>query len=148
MATDLKIQKAFLDGISLIWNTMFTQFGYISLLDEENTSTNVYGETTEKSYFEPIKLAILVRTDFEQGSDPVEDVKVDAVIKIPAKELIEAGLVTKEYVKDSEIEKLRKAKITYGGVVYLVSKVHPRVLIADTWHIYDFYCYRDKVRVC
>lgn len=144
MSTDFKIQKAFLDGIELVFSTIFTQYCYVSLMDEFGTMTNIYGESTDKVYTDPIPLVAKVSTDFSLEGELPSDIKVDAFIKVPTKQLLKAGLITKEYVTEEELEKLRKAKFTYGGIDYLVSYIQPKTLIADIWHFYDFYCYVDK----
>ena len=85
---DLSIQKAFLDGIDEIYTALFTDSIYFSFLDEDETEINVYEESREKKYTEPVKLVGRVNTSFEQGGEYVEGINIDAVITIPTKQLI------------------------------------------------------------
>ena len=138
---DLSIQKAFLDGIDEIYSALFTDSIYFSFLDEDATEVNVYEESREKKYTEPVKMVGRVNTSFEQGGEYVEGIKIDAIITIPTKQLI-----TKKIPCDTkeDLELLRKGVFTYGGMQFLVDKVSPRTLVADKWQLYDFYCSVDK----
>lgn len=139
---DLSIQNAFLDGIEEIFSTMFTNRLYLSLLDEEGTTVNVYGESSdEKMYLSPIQLIGRIQTTFTQGEDPVEAVNIDAVITIPTKQLITHQI---PHQTESDLETLKKAKFAYDGFEYLVDKVVPKTLVTDKWQMYDFMCHKDK----
>lgn len=138
---DLSIQNAFLDGIEEIYSTLFTDSVYFSYLDEDMTETNVYGESREKRYLTPIKLVGRVNTSFEKGNEYVEGINIDCVITIPTKQLITYNIPCET---EEDFEVLRKGMFTYGSIQYLVTKVSPRTLIADKWHLYDFHCSVDK----
>lgn len=139
---NLEIQNAFLDGIEEIYSIMFTDRLFLSLMDEENTVTNVYDETPEKVYHEPIQLIGRIRTSVEQGENPVESLQVDAVITLPTKQLI-SNEITHETWED--LETLRKGKFKYDDIEYLVNEVRPNTLVADKWQMYNFYCSKDKL---
>lgn len=137
-----EIQNAFLDGLEEIYHIMFTDEIQFRFLDESSTNTNVYKETSNKVYSsDPIQLIGRVRTTFEQGELPVEDIQVDAIISIPTKQLI-----TKEIAHETEqdLEVLKKGLFSYKGIDYIVDKVTPKTLVADKWHIYDFQCRIEK----
>ena len=136
-----EIQNAFLDGLEEAYTIMFTDKINLSLLDEESTRTNVYDETTEKVYKPPIPVVGRITTTSTQGEDPIEGVRLDAVITIPTKQLITKQI---PHQTDKDLEILKKAKFSYGGFEYLVEKVTPRTLVADMWHMYDFNCRVDK----
>lgn len=138
---DLSIQNAFLDGIEEIFSIMFTDRLQLRLLDEESTQTNIYEETTNKVYLDPIQLIGRIQTTFTQGENPVESVQIDAVITIPTKQLI-----TKEIPHETEedLETLKKGKFAYDGFEYLVEKVVPKTLVADKWQMYSFECRVEK----
>lgn len=138
---DLEIQNAFLDGIEEIFSIMFTDRLQLSLLDEEETEVNIYDETTNKVYLDPIQLIGRIRTTFTQGENPVEGVNVDAVITVPTKQLITKGI---PHTTDENLETLKKGKFSYDGIEYLVEKVVPKTLVADKWQMYDFNCRVDK----
>ncbi len=138
---DLEIQKAFLDGIEEIFSIMFTDRLQLSLLNEEETETNIYDESLSKEYLDPISLIGNIKTTFTQGSDPIEGVNVDAVITIPTKQLITNQI---PHQTDEDLETLKKGKFSYDGFEYLVEKVVPKTLVADKWQMYDFMCRIDK----
>ena len=138
---DLEIQNAFLDGIEDIFSVMFTDRLKLRLLNEEATQTNIYEETTDKVYFDPIPLIGRIQTTFTQGENPVESVQIDAVITIPTKQLITNKI---PHETDSDLETLKKAKFAYDGFEYLVEKVAPKTLIADKWQMYTFECRVEK----
>ena len=135
------IQNAFLDGINEIFTTMFTDQIEVFLLDEENTKTNVYKETANKKYLEPVRVAGEINTTFAQGENVVEGIEIDALIRVPTKQ-IQASGIPHETLED--LETLRKSKVRFAGVEYLVHKVTPKTLIAEIWHFYDFACLVDK----
>ena len=139
---NLEIQNAFLDGIEEIYSIMFTDRLFLSLMDEENTVTNVYDETPEKIYHEPIQLIGRIRTSVEQGENPVESLQVDAVITLPTKQLISNEIAHETW---EDLETLRKGKFKYEDIEYLVNEVRPNTLVADKWQMYNFYCSKDKL---
>lgn len=134
---DLSIQNAFLDGIEEVYSIMFTNRIKFSLLDEEATSVNVYEETLNKKYLDPIQLIGRVQTTFTQGTEPIESVQIDATITIPTKQLITNNI---PHTTESDLETLRRGKFEYDGFEYLVEKVVPKTLVADKWQMYDFMC--------
>ena len=138
---DLEIQNAFLDGIEEIFSIMFTDRLQLRLLDENSTKANIYGETTDKVYLDPIPLVGRIQTTFEQGENPVEGVQIDAVITIPTKQLITNQI---SHQTDRDLETLKRAKFLYDDFEYLVEKVVPKTLVADKWQMYDFKCRVDK----
>lgn len=138
---NLEIQNAFLDGIEEVFSIMFTDRLNLSLMDEEDTITNVYGETKKKQYLSPIPLIGKIITTFTQGENPVESVGVTAVITIPTKQLITKGI---PHSTEKDLETLRKGKFEYDGIEYLIEKVVPKTLVADKWQLYDFNCSVDK----
>lgn len=138
---DLDIQNAFLDGIEELFSIMFTDRLNLSLLNEEDTVVNIYDETTNKVYHDPIQLIGRIKTTFTQGEDPVEGVQTDAVITIPTKQFITKQI---PHQTDADLETLKKGKFSYDGIEYLVDKVTPKTLVADKWQMYDFNCRVEK----
>ena len=120
---------------------MFTDRLYLSLMDEEKTKVNIYDESPQKVYTDPIQLVGRIKTTFAQGENPVEGVQCDAVITIPTKQLITKGI---PHQTESDLETLKKAKFEYDGGEYLVEKVTPKTLVADKWQMYDFNCRVEK----
>ena len=138
---DLSIQNAFLDGIEEIFSIMFTDRLLFSLLDEEETYTNVYDETLDKVYLDPVQLIGRIQTTFTQGENPVESVQTDAVITIPTKQLITKQI---PHQTREDLEILKKGKFSYDGFEYLVDRVVPKTLVADKWQMYEFRCHINK----
>ena len=141
LMADLEIQNAFLDGIEEIFSIMFTDRLYLSLLYEEETSLNIYDETSDKVYKDSIQLIGRIKTTFEQGEDPVESVQTQAVVTIPTKQLITKNI---PHQTEHDLETLKKGKFSYDGFEYLIDKVRPKTLVADKWQMYDFECHIDK----
>lgn len=139
---DLEIQNAFLDGIEEIFSIMFTDRLKLSLMNEELTVTNVYDETAEKVYHDPIQMIGRIRTSVEQGENPVEGIQFDAIVTIPTKQLITHEI---PHEKWEDLETLRKGKFKYDDIEYLVNEVRPNTLVADKWQMYNFYCSKDKL---
>lgn len=135
------IQRAFLDGTEEIYEVLFTDRLKFSLLNEEETKYNVYGETVNKVYHDPVQLVGRVQTTFDQGENPIEGIQVDAVITIPTKQLMRNDL---SHEQEEDLETLRKGKFAYGGFEYLIHEVKPRTFIADKWHTFAFVCSVDK----
>ena len=135
---DVKIADAFLKGMETIFKTMFTESIELYLLNEYGTKTNIYDETEKKLYKTPIELAGKIITTFEKGEEPIEGIKVDAVVSIPTKQLIDTQV---SHSTPQDLETLKKAKIVYGSTTYLVDLVKPKTLIADVWQVYDFVCH-------
>lgn len=139
---DLEIQNAFLDGIEEIFSIMFTDRLQLSLLNEEDTSVNVYEESSEKVYYDPIQLIGRIQTNFVKGEHPNEGVLSDAIITIPTKQLISKGVPHQTL---NDFETLKKGKFSYDGFEYLIDLVEPSTLVADKWQMYKFTC-RDKAK--
>ena len=136
-----EIQNAFLDGLEEIFTIMLTDKINLSLLDDESTIVNVYDEASEKVYKPHIQLVGRITTNFTQGENPIEGVQIDAVITIPTKQLISNQIPHKS---ESDLETLKKGKMSYGDFEYLIEKVKPKTLVADMWQMYDFYCRVEK----
>lgn len=135
------IQKAFLDGIELVFSLMFTQKCKMYFLDEVSTVRNVYDETPLKVYGEPIDLVAKVIYNHPKGDEPEETVIRKATIKIPTKQFITNDI---GFMYESDWEKFRKAKFSYEGCEYLVDAVKPMTMVADIWQFFEFYCTEDK----
>lgn len=139
---DLEIQNAFLDGIEEIYSIMFTDRLMLSLMNEELTVTNVYDETPDKIYYDPIQLIGRIKVSVEQGENPVENLQVDAVITIPTKQLMTYEIPHENW---EDLETLRKGKFKYDDIEYLIDEIRPTTLVADKWQMYNFYCSKDKL---
>lgn len=135
------IQKAFLEGINEVFSIMFTQHCFLYLLDEENTVTNIYDETTKKVYGEPYEIAAKVIYDHPKGEEPEETVIRKATITVPTKQFIDNEI---PFLFEEDWECLRKAKFVYEGTAYLVDVVKPKTLVADVWQFFEFSCTEDK----
>jgi hypothetical protein len=134
---DLSIQNAFLDGLEEVFAIMFTDRLQFQLLDEESTNLNIYDETSEKVYHDPIQLIGRIQVNFIKGENPNEGVLSDATITIPTKQLITHN-IPHQTLEDFEI--LKRGKFSYDGFEYSVDLVEPRTLVADKWHTYAFIC--------
>lgn len=131
------IKKAFEDGMDELFRTMFTETVYLYPLDEEATKTNVYEETTEKVYKKPFVLTAQPVLTREHGDGVEQTIEQTSKFVFPNKQLVEAGV---PHLTDADLETLQKWAIVFQGYVFLVDKVVPRTMVADTFLFYDFRC--------
>lgn len=136
------IAEEFLDGIQEVYSVLMTNQIFLKLLDEKNTVTNIYDETTAKQYLTPIQLVGKFALSNEQGEQPVEGVQEYVTATIPAKELIDKSVPH----TPQDYDTLRKGVIHYKGVDYEIVDVRPTVNIDDCFQFYTFQCEKPKVR--
>ena len=137
-----RISEEFLDGIYEVYSTLMTNQIFLKLLDEDSTDTNVYEETTQKKYLDPIQLVGKFALSMEQGEQVVEGIQDYVTATIPTKSLLDNNVdITPE-----NYETLKKGAISYKGVDYNIVQVRPIVNIDDVFQFYVFYCEKPKVR--
>lgn len=138
------IQEAFLEGIEEVYSIMFTQHCFIHFLDEEQTQTNdLYGETKEKVYKEPIEIVAKIEQFPNKGESEEETILRKATITVPTKQFLDKEIPC---LFESDWEELRKVKFSYEGTEYLVNVVKPKTLVADIWQFFEFKCTEGKQR--
>ena len=137
-----RISEEFLDGIYEVYSTLMTNQIFLKLLDEDSTDTNVYEETTQKKYLDPIQLVGKFALSMEQGEQVVEGIQDYVTATIPTKSLLDNNVdITPE-----NYETMKKGAISYKGVDYNIVQVRPIVNIDDVFQFYVFYCEKPKVR--
>lgn len=137
-----RLSDEFLDGIYEVFSIMMTDQIFLKLLDEKNTVSNIYKETSKKNYLEPIQLVGKFSLAKEQGEQVVEGLQDYATATIPTKSLLDKGVdITPDNYKT-----LEKGVISYDGVDYLIKQVTPRTNIDNVFQFYVFYCEKPKVR--
>lgn len=141
---DLDIQEAFLEGLEEVFSIMFTDRCNILLLDDRKTKTNIYGESKTKVYKEPIPLVCKVVLSTEKEENPHFSNKVSAVITVPTRQFITNEIA---HTSKEDLELLEKAAFEYDGLMFEVSKVNPKTMVADMWQIYEFSCIMPKVQL-
>lgn len=137
-----RLSEEFLDGIYEVFSLMLTDQIFLKLLDEKNTVTNVYEETSNKKYLEPLQLVGKVSLDVSQGEQVVEGNQDSAQFTIPAKSLLLKGVDLSPNSYDS----LEKGVISYKGVDYDIKQVKPTTNIDDVFQFYVFSCEKPKTR--
>lgn len=137
-----RLNEEFLEGIYEVYSTLMTNQIFLKLLDEDSTDTNVYEETTQKNYLDPIQLVGKFALSMEQGEQVVEGIQDYVTATIPTKSLLDnnVGITPENY------ETLKKGAISYKGVDYNIVQVRPIVNIDDVFQFYVFYCEKPKVR--
>lgn len=137
-----RLSEEFLEGIYEVYSTLMTNQIFLKLLDEDSTDTNVYEETTQKKYLDPIQLVGKFALSMEQGEQVVEGIQDYVTATIPTKSLLDnnVDITPKNY------ETLKKGAISYKGVDYNIVQVRPIVNIDDVFQFYVFYCEKPKVR--
>ena len=137
-----RLSEEFLEGIYEVYSTLMTNQIFLKLLDEDSTDTNVYEETTQKKYLDPIQLVGKFSLSMEQGEQVVEGIQDYATATIPTKSLLDNNVdITPE-----NYETFKKGAISYKGVDYNIVQVKPIVNIDDVFQFYVFYCEKPKVR--
>ena len=137
-----RLSEEFLEGIYEVYSTLMTNQIFLKLLDEDSTDTNVYEETTQKKYLDPIQLVGKFALSMEQGEQVVEGIQDYVTATIPTKSLLDNNVdITPE-----NYETLKKGAISYKGVDYSIVQVRPIVNIDDVFQFYVFYCEKPKVR--
>ena len=137
-----RLSEEFLEGIYEVYSTLMTNQIFLKLLDEDSTDTNVYEETTQKKYLDPIQLVGKFALSMEQGEQVVEGIQDYVTATIPTKSLLDNNVdITPE-----NYETLKKGAISYKGVDYNIVQVRPIVNIDDVFQFYVFYCEKPKVR--
>lgn len=137
-----RLNEEFLEGIYEVYSTLMTNQIFLKLLDEDSTDTNVYEETTQKNYLDPIQLVGKFALSMEQGEQVVEGIQDYVTATIPTKSLLDNNVdITPE-----NYETLKKGAISYKGVDYNIVQVKPIVNIDDVFQFYVFYCEKPKVR--
>ena len=137
-----RLNEEFLEGIYEVYSTLMTNQIFLKLLDEDSTDTNVYEETTQKKYLDPIQLVGKFALSMEQGEQVVEGIQDYVTATIPTKSLLDNNVdITPE-----NYETLKKGAISYKGVDYNIVQVKPIVNIDDVFQFYVFYCEKPKVR--
>ena len=137
-----RLSEEFLEGIYEVYSTLMTNQIFLKLLDEDSTDTNVYEETIQKKYLDPIQLVGKFALSMEQGEQVVEGIQDYVTATIPTKSLLDNNVdITPE-----NYETLKKGAISYKGVDYNIVQVRPIVNIDDVFQFYVFYCEKPKVR--
>lgn len=137
-----RLNEEFLEGIYEVYSTLMTNQIFLKLLDEDSTDTNVYEETTQKKYLDPIQLVGKFALSMEQGEQVVEGIQDYVTATIPTKSLLDKNVdITPE-----NYETLKKGAISYKDVDYNIVQVRPIVNIDDVFQFYVFYCEKPKVR--
>lgn len=137
-----RLSEEFLDGIYEVYSTLMTNQIFLKLLDEDSTDTNVYDETVQKKYLDPIQLVGKFALSMGQGEQVVEGIQDYVTATIPTKSLLDNNVdITPE-----NYDTLKKGAISYKGVDYNIVQVRPIVNIDDVFQFYVFYCEKPKVR--
>ena len=138
MAQDLSIQKAFLDGMKELWDTVFTTVDLV-LLDTDNTIINeVYGEVVgDKIYLPPLTLPAKVDLSLHELSDYTEGKSYNATFRFPTKVFLDNNI---DLSVKKGLDILRKAKIEYQGAEYEIQDIKPQTNIQGVYLFYQFLC--------
>ena len=142
MTVAQRISDDFLEGVYEVFSTLMTNQIFLKLLDEDNTATNIYGETLNKQYKEPIQLVGKFSLSIEQGEQVVEGLQSYATVTIPTKSLLDNEVD----VSPENYETLEKGVIIYKDVEYAIKKVVPTTNIDDVFQFYVFHCEKPKIR--
>lgn len=140
----LEIQEAFLEGIDLVFSTMFTKRCKLLLWNSKaNSVSNVYKESRvmDKSYLPPIDVTaklVLTTQDVEQT---IENTKRKAVITLPTKVLIDNNI---PFRTQNDLLNLEKSMFYIDGIFYVADVLNPKVFVGNIHQMYEFICHPVK----
>ena len=137
-----RISEEFLDGIYEIFSILMTDQIFLKLLDDKSTVTNIYEETKQKKYLEPIQLVGKFSLSRSQGEEVVEGTQDYVTATIPTKSLLENNVD----ISPQNYATLEKGVIQYDGVEYEIKQVIPKTNIDNVFQFYVFYCEKPKTR--
>lgn len=137
-----RISEDFLEGIYEIYSILMTDQIFLKLLDENSTVTNIYGETKQKKYLEPIQLVGKFSLSISQGEEYVEGNQDCVTATIPTKSLLDKDID----ISPQNYSTLEKGVIYYDGVDYEIKQVKPVTNIDNVFQFYVFYCEKPKTR--
>lgn len=137
----MRIKDQFLKGIQKIYELLGTTGIQLCMLDTQKTEVNVYNESPEEIYKDPVNITGSVSIIKTEGEESVEYVQEIAIFTIPTKEFIDNNISYSTY---SAVKELEKAKIVYSGTSYSIDRVEPKDFVDSTFQEYAFYCKRKK----
>lgn len=137
-----RLSEEFLEGIYEVFDILMTDQIFLKLLDEKNTVSNIYKETVNKKYFEPIQLVGKFSMTVEQGEEVVEGTQDYVTVTIPTKSLLDNNVD----ITPQNYDTLEKGVIVYKDVEYTIAKITPKTNIDDVFQFYVFYCEKPKTR--
>lgn len=137
-----RISEEFLEGIFEVFATMMTDQIFLKLLDEKTTVTNIYEESKQKKYLEPIQLVGKFSLSRSQGEEVVEGNQDYVTANIPTKSLLDNHVD----ISPKNYSTLEKGVIHYDGVDYEIKQVRPTTNIDGVFQFYVFYCEKPKTR--
>lgn len=133
---DKDIQNAFIDGINEVFEIMFTDRVKLLLMSDE-TEVNIYQESKDKKYLDPIFIVAKVSLTKEEGEEPVQVNQVSATLRVPVKQFIKNNI---PFSSDDDMRHLEKSLIEYDGFIFEVDSVKPDTMVADIWQVFVFKC--------
>lgn len=141
---DKSIRKDFVDGVQEIFTTLFNDGsedndGIFYYALSNKTTTNVYGETRDKVYKQPILLVASAHLTPTQGQQDTESVKDVARFTVPLKSLQENNLG----VTNNDLAEMRRGLIKFHDVFYLIDNIKPKAYVEDVFLMYDLECTED-----
>ena len=144
---DQSSRNDFIEGVQEIFTTLFNngsegEDGIFFYALSDRSVTNVYGESKEKVYKNPVMWVSSISFSPEHGVQTVEGVKRNAVFKVPLKSLRESGYFTDGdfYKQKEDMDKICRGVIRYKDTYYEVLRVEPRTYVEDTFLIYQMDC--------
>lgn len=126
----------YLNGMYKLYSKLLAKNIYYSYLDTTNTTSNIYGESKNKVYLEPIQLLGRVYSPTEYDTAFVEKIDYDAVIRICTKSLMDNNIS----FNPSDYDTLIKGKFTYLSRSYEILRLEPSDNVDDVFIFHDFYC--------
>lgn len=139
------IRKDFVDGVQEIFTTLFnngseTYDGLFYYPLSDKTITNVYGETKDKLYKEPLLLVCKAEPYPTHGEESVEEIEDIATFTVTLKSLLKYGL----NVDNKGIDIMRRGMVKFKDTYYRIDNIKPRAYVEDVFLLYEFRCVEEK----
>ena len=142
---DQSIRNEFIEGVMEVYSTLMNngseETDGVFLYMQNDTDTNIYGESKFKHYHPPVLLVCKAVLTPIQGEADVQSVRDSAVFTVPCKSLTDNGINTSH----TDLDTLRRAVMKFHDVWYTIDNVSPQVYVEDTFLVYKFDCTEIEV---
>lgn len=130
------VQKDLCEGINTIYEEMFTDKVYYYSLNTELTDVNVYGESNDRVYNEPISFFARPVINSTQEDEYNKTSKLGGYFTVPMYQFLLKGLST-----DKEaLEQMKKGAIKFDGLVYQIDDITPLTNIQGMYMVVKIEC--------
>lgn len=133
---DGAVQKDLCEGINTIYDELFTDKVYYYSLNEELTESNVYNESQNRVYNEPISFLAHPVLKVTQEDEYNRTSKFGGYFTVPMYQFLLNGLSTDKI----SLEHMKKGAIKFDGLVYQIDDITPMTNIQGMFMVVNIEC--------